>query len=43
MEPVMTRLPTGVYDRLCQQAHGRDVPLSRVVRDLLILRLPPSE
>jgi len=43
MEPVMTRLPTGVYDRLCQQAQGRGEPLSQVVRDLLILRLPPTD
>lgn len=43
MEPVMTRLPTGVYDRLCRQALGRGEPLSVVVRELLILRLPPHE
>jgi hypothetical protein len=38
----MTRLPTGVYDRLCQQAHGRGEPLSVIVRELLILQLPPQ-
>ena len=43
MEPVMTRLPTGVYDRLCQQAQGRGEPLSVIVRELLILRLPPPD
>ena len=42
MEPVTARLPVGVYDRLCQQAHGRGEPLSVIVRELLILRLPPK-
>jgi len=39
MEPVMTRLPTPVYDQLVQRALGRGEPLSLVVRELLIMRL----
>ena len=36
----MTRLPRGVYDTLVRQALTQDKPLSLVVRNLLILRLP---
>lgn len=42
LEPVMTRLPRGEYERLCRAATKQDMPVSALVRRLLILRLPPA-
>lgn len=40
MEPVTTRLPLREYDRLINAARDRDIHVSALVRQLLILRLP---
>ncbi len=42
LEPVATRLPRGVYDQLCREAFQRDMKLSALVRNIVILRLPPK-
>lgn len=39
MEPVMTRLPTPVYDELCRRARGQGEPLSVIVRNLIVMQL----
>jgi len=43
LEPVMTRLPRVEYEKLCRAATRQDMPVSALVRRLLILRLPESE
>jgi hypothetical protein len=39
LEQVGTRLPVPYYDRLVQIAHDREMSVSGLVRQLLILRL----
>ena len=41
--PVMTTLPTGIYDQICRQALAEDVKLSAFVRSLIVMRLTPPE
>jgi len=40
LEPVMTRLPRGEFEKLCRAAHRQDMKVSALVRRLIILRLP---
>jgi hypothetical protein len=42
LEPVATRLPRGVYDQLCLEAAQREMKLSELVRNIVIMRLPPK-
>jgi hypothetical protein len=42
LEPVATRLPRGVYDQLCREAFQKDMKLSELVRNIVIMRLPPK-
>lgn len=39
LERVSTRLPLPIYDKLVSAANQQDVSVSRLVRQLLILRL----
>lgn len=40
MEPVATRLPVRDYDRLVRAANLQQMSVARLVRQLLILRIP---
>ena len=42
LEPVMVRLPQGVYEQICREALHREMKVSAFLRHIVVMRLPPK-